>query len=121
MLQAVDLAIQYGTLLIALVGGAALAFGVWQLWRQRRHSQHLHTALNNMSQGLCMWSPTGHLIVCNERYIQMYDLTPRLAWPGSSLRELIEHRIKAGTFSGNPDQYIADLLASISKGKTVSN
>jgi methyl-accepting chemotaxis protein len=51
----------------------------------------------------------------------MYDLDPQLARPGASLREMLEHRIRAGTFSGNPDQYIADLLSSIVKGKTVTN
>jgi len=38
-----------------------------------------------------------------------------------SLRDLLDHRIKVGTFIGNRDQYIADLLTSISKGKTISH
>jgi methyl-accepting chemotaxis protein len=38
-----------------------------------------------------------------------------------SLRELLDHRIKVGSFSGNRDQYIADLISSISKGKTVTS
>ena len=50
----------------------------------------------------------------------MYNLSPELTRPGVSLRDLIDHRIKVGSFSGNRDQYIADLLTSISKGKTVS-
>ena len=73
-----------------------------------------------MAQGLCLWSSTGKLILCNRRYVEMYDLTPRLARPGSTLREMLQHRIDVGTFSGNPDQYIADLLTSIAKGKTVT-
>ena len=51
----------------------------------------------------------------------MYNLAPELAQPGVSLRDLIDHRIKIGTFTGNRDQYIADLLSAIAKGKTVSN
>ena len=51
----------------------------------------------------------------------MYDLSPELTQPGVSLRDLIDHRIKVGTFTGNPDQYIADLLTSIAKGKTISH
>jgi methyl-accepting chemotaxis protein len=68
-----------------------------------------------------MWSPGGKLILCNERYIQMYDLSPELARPGASLRELLEQRRAAGNFSGNPDQYIADLVTTLHKGKTFTN
>jgi methyl-accepting chemotaxis protein len=107
---------------LLLAGLPALAgLVLWPLLRMRRTIGRLRTALNNMSQGLCMWSPTGQLILCNDRYVQMYGLSPALARPGASLRELIDHRIRVGSFSGNPDQYIADLLSSIAKGRTVSN
>ena len=123
MLQAAfEFASQYDWQLAVLTGAVGVTAGMlWQRARLRRYNAHLKTALNNMSQGLCMWSPKGELILCNEPYVQMYSLTPRLARPGASLRELIEHRLKAGSFTGNPDQYIADLLSSLAKGKTVSN
>lgn len=112
---------QSGWLLIALAGVALAGVALWQWMRLRRRIKRLQTALNNMSQGLCLWSANAELILCNERYVQMYSLTPELVRPGASLRELIDHRIKAGSFSGNRDQYIADLLNSIAKGKTVTN
>ena len=96
-----------------------LAGALVDRWREDHH--RFTTALDNMPQGLCLWSPTGRLILCNARYVQMYGLSNDLVRPGVSLRDLIDHRIKIGTFSGNRDQYIADLLSSISKGKTVSN
>jgi len=34
-------------------------------------NRRLDTALNNMSQGLCMFDSEGRLVLCNERYIQM--------------------------------------------------
>jgi methyl-accepting chemotaxis protein len=89
--------------------------------QMRGRNRLLQTAFDNMSQGLCMWSPTARLVLCNERYIQMYDLTPDLVRPGISLREVLDHRINAGTFSGDRDQYITDLLSSIANGKTVTN
>jgi methyl-accepting chemotaxis protein len=116
------LAAQNGWLFLALAGLALASAGmIWQWMRLRRTHERLRTALNNMSQGLCMWSPSGHLILCNERYVQMYNLQPELTRPGLSLGELIDHRIKVGSFTGNRDQYIADLLSSIAKGKTVTN
>ena len=110
----------YGWLLAGLTAVALLAAASWSSARLRVHNGRLLTTLNNLPQGLCVWSPSGRLVLCNERYVQMYNLSPELTRPGVSLRDLIDHRIKVGTFTGNRDQYIADLLSSISKGKTVS-
>ncbi len=119
--QLSDFATQNVWTLAAAIGVLIVAGGMaWLLLRSRRDQARLQSALNNMSQGLCLWSPMARLILCNERYVQMYDLTPRLAHPGSSLREMLEHRIEVGSFAGNPDQYIADLLSSIAKGKTTT-
>ena len=118
---AISLASQYGWSLAGLFGLVAIAALFLRLAQLRRHSRRLLAALNNMPQGLCMWSPTGRLILCNERYGQMYHLSTDLTTPGVSLRDLLDHRIKVGTFIGNRDQYIADLLTSISKGKTISH
>src|SRR5689334_15498352 len=114
------LAIPYGWLLVAALGIlAGVAFWRWALLR--RMNGRLQTAMNNMSAGLCMWSPSGYLILCNDRYVQMYNLTPEVTRPGVSLRELLLHRIRTGNFSGDPDKYIADLLATIARGKTVTS
>jgi methyl-accepting chemotaxis protein len=123
MLPAVDAFASPHGLQVALAGGAALliALALWRWLRLRRRNAYLGAALDNMAQGLCMWSRTGKLVLCNRRYVEMYDLTPDLARPGSTLREMLQHRIEAGTFAGNPDQYIADLLSSITKGKTVTS
>ena len=114
------LAIQYGWFWAAALG-IVLGIVLWRWSRLRRLNGQLLTALNNMSAGLCMWSPSGHLILCNERYVQMYNLTPEVTQPGVSLRELLLHRIKMGNFSGDPDQYIAELLTTIARGKTAAS
>ena len=116
----IALAGQYAWLALACVA-LLVVCGLWHWARMHRRNVCLQAALNNMSQGLCMWSPMGRLILCNERYVQMYGLSPDLVRPGLSLRELLDHRIKVGSFSGSRDQYIADLLSSIAKGKTVTN
>src|SRR5690242_12810620 len=113
----IALASHYGWLLVGAAGVALLAISCWQWIRLCRHNSRLLMALNNMPQGLCVWSPTAKLVLCNERYIQMYNLSPELARPGVSLREVIDRRIKIGSFVGNRDQYIADLLSRIARGK----
>jgi diguanylate cyclase (GGDEF)-like protein len=57
-------------------------------------SQQLDAALNNMSQGLCMFDREQRLVVHNEQYTEMYGLTPQ---PGMTLRDLFAARRAAGT------------------------
>ena len=68
-----------------------------------------------------MWSPDRPADPLQRALRPDVRSVARAGAPGVSLRELLEHRIKVGSFSGNPDQYIADLLTSIAKGKTVSS
>ena len=45
--------------------------------RLRAHSRRMRVALNNMSQGLCMFDSHERLVVCNRRYTEMYGLPPK--------------------------------------------
>jgi PAS domain-containing protein len=58
----------------------------------------LDTVLNNMSQGVLMFDSETRLVFCNQRYIEMYKLSPDVAKPGCSLRDLLNYRIAVGTF-----------------------
>ncbi len=53
-------------------------------------------ALNNMSQGLFMLDADLRLIVCNRRYLKMYDLSPDVVLPGITMRELLQHSVDMG-------------------------
>jgi diguanylate cyclase (GGDEF)-like protein len=56
------------------------------------------TAINNMSQGLCFFDAAHRLIVCNDRYIDMYDLPHSRVRPGTPLSEIVDLRFEAGSF-----------------------
>jgi diguanylate cyclase (GGDEF)-like protein len=56
----------------------------------------LDAALQNMSQGLVMFDRDGRLIVCNQRYAELYRLPPELIRPGASQKEILQHRIASG-------------------------
>jgi PAS domain-containing protein len=43
------------------------------------------------------------LIICNQRYLEMFGLSPEVAKPGCSLHDLIAHRKDVGSFSGDVD------------------
>ena len=84
---------------IACLGASVLALGWYR--RLRRQNTHLLTALNKMSEGLFMFDASARLILCNERYIEMYGLSADIAKPGCSLRELLDERKRASTFAGD--------------------
>jgi diguanylate cyclase (GGDEF)-like protein len=85
--------------------------------RQRRDRDQLfETALHNMSQGLCMFDADANLVVCNDRYIEMYGLSRDVVAPGANLRGILLHRKECGNFAGDPDVYVKELMAAIATG-----
>ncbi len=75
------------------------------------------TILNNLSQGVLMFDAGARLVFCNRRYIEMYGLSPDAAKSGCTLRDLLDQRIAARTFAGNPKKYISKLLHEVTHGK----
>ena len=74
----------------------------------------LDAALNNMAQGLCMFDAEQRIVVSNERYAEMYCLTQEQVKPGTTLRQIIEHRVARGVYAGaTPDEYIQERLAPV--------
>jgi len=71
-----------------------------------RHFQ-FDTAINNMSQGLCFFDAAHQLIVCNDRYVDMYDLPRGRVGPGTPLTEIVDMRFNAGSFPAmSRDEYL---------------
>jgi NO-binding membrane sensor protein with MHYT domain len=66
----------------------------------RERNVRLDSAINNMSQGLCMFDARARLVVCNTRYIEMYGLPSDVVKPGIALGDLLRLRRASGTFSG---------------------
>jgi PAS domain S-box-containing protein len=62
----------------------------------------LDAALENMSQGLCMFDSEHRLVLCNEQYLDMYRLTPEDATPGMPLQGLLRRRMARGTYPKGP-------------------
>jgi len=67
----------------------------------RAKNQQFNAAINNMSQGLCMFDSEHRLIVCNSRYAEIYQLPPELTEPGTTIEELKKYRIEKGVFSAD--------------------
>jgi diguanylate cyclase (GGDEF)-like protein len=80
-----------------------------------------NAALDNMSQGLVMLDSAARLVVCNQRYIEMYRLTQEVMRPGCSLKELLDHRVASGSYcADDAEKDLAEILAAASQGKVFS-
>ncbi|WP_316233535.1 EAL domain-containing protein [Bradyrhizobium sp. SZCCHNPS2010] len=77
----------------------------------------LDKAVNNMTQGLLMFDANERLVICNQRYIDMYGLSRDIVKPGCSFRELIAHRKAAGSLAGDETAYATAVLRDIGRKK----
>jgi diguanylate cyclase (GGDEF)-like protein/PAS domain S-box-containing protein len=77
----------------------------------------LDAALENMSQGLCMFDADGRILLFNARYANMMGL-PAASLKGISLLDLIKYRKAAGEFAGTPDEFFTRVVAAAREGKT---
>ncbi len=56
----------------------------------------LEEAINNLSLGIVIFDQKREVVFCNERYIEMYRLSPEQVKPGTPTSELIRHRLNLG-------------------------
>jgi diguanylate cyclase (GGDEF)-like protein len=75
----------------------------FELGRQQEETLRIRnfqfdTAINNMSQGLCFFDADHRLIVCNGRFVDIYNIAADRVYPGMTLMEIVDLRIEAGSF-----------------------
>lgn len=68
--------------------------------------ERMRQALGSMSHGLCMFDADERLIICNARYLDLYDYDPDVVKPGITLREILAHLIsRSSQPSASVDQF----------------
>jgi diguanylate cyclase (GGDEF)-like protein/PAS domain S-box-containing protein len=115
-------------ILVAIIAAVILVLIVRRLSWQHRSSerrvklekQRLDTAVENMMQGLTLFDQSRRLVVCNQRYVEMYGLSPDVVKPGRSLRDLVAHRNEMGFIQGDVDEYCDRILEHVANGETVT-
>jgi methyl-accepting chemotaxis protein len=88
--------------------------------RLKRQNARLRLALDNTPQALCMWDSATRLLVCNDRYVSMYHMSPEVVRPGRTLRDILKHRAEIGLFSGDAETYVAAILQRVAEGKVTT-
>lgn len=76
-----------------------------ELQLQTERSQH---ALAHMSHGLIMYDADGRVVVCNERFLQFYNLDPNVVKPGLSHGAAIGHWLSRGNRADLPGDEFRD-------------
>ena len=110
---------------VLLAAVAVLAVIVGLLLQRHRLSsrrlaverRHLSTAVNNIPQGLVLYDASARIIICNQRYIEMFGLSPEVAKQGCTMQRLILHRKETGSFDGDVDEFCNAIIRNVSLGK----
>jgi diguanylate cyclase (GGDEF)-like protein/PAS domain S-box-containing protein len=88
--------------------------------RVRLEKQRLDTAVENMTQGLTLFDQNRRLVVRNQRYIEMYGLSPDVVKPGCHLSELVAHRNEVGSIQVEVEEYCALIIEHAARGEIVT-
>jgi diguanylate cyclase (GGDEF)-like protein len=83
-------------------------------------STRLEVALNNMPLGLIMFDASERIVVCNDRYIEMYGLSRLVARPGCHLVDFLKHRAEHGHPISDPEGFRREMLRQLSFGKIIN-
>ena len=120
----------------ALLGGllisAIVATYIWASGRQsvvalKRantqlsvQNQRFDAALHNMLQGLVMLDSEQRVVVCNDRYLEIYGLSREMIRPGCSVQELLQHRAERVPLNRDLEQYRAEMLTDLAPGEAAT-
>ena len=114
-----------GAVVLCALVIAFIAASIVRLWLKHQSSnrrlaverRELSVAVNNIPQGLVLYDNSSRVTVCNQRYIEMFGLSPEVAKPGCTMYELISHRKETGSFSGDVGEFCASIRRNVALGK----
>jgi diguanylate cyclase (GGDEF)-like protein/PAS domain S-box-containing protein len=89
----------------------------WSKGEIQTQYERLSAAINNMPLGLCMFDAEQKLIVCNQRYAEIYGVSEEHTRPGTPLEAILEHRLQVTATARGGEDMIVERLAAIRAGK----
>jgi two-component sensor histidine kinase len=76
-------------------------------------NSRLNVALKNMAHGLSMFDKDQRLILCNERYCEIYGIAPDQTKPGTTPRAILKARRAVGNELGAVEGHAEDLARAL--------
>jgi signal transduction histidine kinase/CheY-like chemotaxis protein len=81
----------------------------------RRSTDLLHSAIETIDEAFVLYDPDDRLVLCNDKYRQIYAGVAHLMVPGVSFESLIRHGAEAGDYIeavGRVDAWVAERVAA---------
>ncbi|HLZ04095.1 MAG TPA: PAS-domain containing protein [Bradyrhizobium sp.] len=74
-------------------------------------NKRFHAALSSMSQGLCLFDAERRLVICNDRFREIYGYPEDLVRPGTPLKSILDNIVARGAKQGDMtvEEYIDGL------------
>ena len=88
-----------------------------ELLNSKRTAQERDIAMSSMVQGLCLFDAKQRLILCNRQYAKIYGLSEEQIRPGTTLREILKHRVATGNAPDDNERYIEERIATVAAAK----
>ncbi len=85
-----------------------------------RREQQLEFAIDNVSQGVCIFDADARIIFCNQRYRDMYELSPNVAKPGCSLENLLRHSHEVAPLAKPPEEIAREIRVAMANGQSLT-
>jgi diguanylate cyclase (GGDEF)-like protein/PAS domain S-box-containing protein len=86
----------------------------------RKTNARFDAALANLPTGLSMFDADGRLMVCNERYIELYGMSPDLVTRGADIYDLVAHRKQTSGLDMDARTYVSDFRNELNRdGRSV--
>ena len=114
-----ELNVQTYAVVIAILAAMAYAF-VRRRAGGRGVGTLLSMVLNNMTQGVVLFDSHERVLVVNDRYVEMYGLSPAVVKPGCTLMELIQNRITTGSLNIDPEKYRSEIMMAVRDGAVMN-
>jgi diguanylate cyclase (GGDEF)-like protein len=83
--------------------------------------ERLDTAINNMAQGLLMYDRDSRIVLRNQRYLDMFDLSSEVVKPGMHFRDLMAYRKSIGSFKGDVDAFCYNIMRLVDLNQVSHN
>ena len=93
-----------------------------QLLKQREEelkaqNKRFDAAMRYMSQGLCLFDAEQRVVIANDRYAEIYGLTPEQVKPGTTLPQILEARAANGVYNNiDAEEFVDDGRCRLRRG-----
>jgi diguanylate cyclase (GGDEF)-like protein len=105
----------------AILGISLLAAVFDRRAKSALHEQKilLDSAITNMSQGLCMFDADGHILLFNQRYVELMKRSG-MQLQGRLLLDVLRELKAAGEWDKDPDEFFNTLMENARAGRVVT-